>query len=119
MTSPDLGRRMHFHAFALRGRLSAAEWRELLDEAARAIDMSPVGEAACWTYPVNGEGGNGQTMVQPITESFLALDTWPDHKGAYFIICSCRAFDPNTLDYLFRRFSLRVGEQAGHRLRIT
>lgn len=89
---PDLGRRMHARGWVLRGRLSLPRWRGFLIECAAALGMEPAGEAATWKYPFKGKGGSGHTVVQPITESFLALDTWPDHDGAYLFVCSCRDF---------------------------
>ena len=51
------------------------------------------GRKLCF-YPNNaGAGGNGFTLFQPITESFIVVDTWPDHSGWYLHICSCRPFD--------------------------
>lgn len=119
MSTPPLGRRMFFHAFAIRGWMENDQWRVFLADAVCAIDMENVGSAAEWTYPlVNGAGGNGSTIVQPITESFLALDTWPDHDGAYLVVCSCRPFEPNALDYVFRKHGLVVTGGAEHKLEI-
>jgi len=118
MTSPQLGRRMHFYAVALKGSLSPDGWREFLVDVAGSIDMVPVGEAAVWTYPVNGEGGTGLTVCQPITESFIAVDIWPDHLGAYLVVCSCRLFHPLDLKYLIGKYDLVAGEEAAHRLEL-
>lgn len=119
---PPLGRVMHFHAFSLSGGMENDRWRAFLADATEAIDMEPVGEAAEWGYPLaNGAGGSGSTIVQPITESFLALDTWPDHGdrgGAYLIVCSCRPFAPGALDYVFRKHGITVTGDADHRLEI-
>lgn len=119
---PPLGRRMFFHAFSLSGWMENEQWRTFLVDCTAAIDMDAVGDAAVWTYPLaNGAGGNGTTMCQPITESFLALDTWPDHGdhgGAYLIVCSCRPFAPGDLDYVFRKHGLTVTGDADHRLEI-
>jgi S-adenosylmethionine/arginine decarboxylase-like enzyme len=114
-----LGRRMHFQAFALRGRLENERWRVVLADATAAIDMANAGDAAEWVYPLaNGAGGQGATIVQPITESFLALDTWPDHDGAYLIVCSCRPFDARALDHVLKAHGLVVTGTANHRLEI-
>ena len=69
------------------------EWEALLLDICRLMQMHPVHKAARFKYPVKGKGGVGFTIVQPITESFLALDAWPDHDGAYLFICSCKEFD--------------------------
>jgi hypothetical protein len=119
---PVLGRTMHFHGFSLSGSMENERWRVFLADATAAIDMEPAGDAAEWTYPLaNGAGGTGSTICQPITESFLALDTWPDHGdhgGAYLIVCSCRPFFPGDLDHVFRKHGLTVTGDADHRLEI-
>jgi S-adenosylmethionine/arginine decarboxylase-like enzyme len=113
-----LGRSMQFHSYALVGLLSHEQWQKFLVEVTRTIGMHPVGQPAVWDYPVNGAGGNGSTMVQPISDSFLAVDTWPDHRGAYLLICSCRQFNPRTLKELLRHWQLWVAGECGHSLRI-
>jgi len=118
MEKEPLGLSMHLHSFALSGFLSATQWHEFLNEAASHIGMRPCGTPAQWDYPVCGEGGNGSTFVQPITESFLAVDTWPDHQGAYFLVCSCRPFDAAELAPLLKTFGLRIAGEVGHSLRI-
>lgn len=113
---------MFFHAFSLSGWMENDQWRAFLIDATAAIDMVAVGDAAVWTYPLtNGAGGNGSTFCQPITESFLCIDTWPDHGehgGAYLIVCSCRPFNPADLDHVFRTHGLVVSDDAEHRLEI-
>ena len=52
------------------------------------------------------------TAVQPITESFIALDTWPDHDGAYLFVCSCRKFDMVDLVAAIRKFDLALDETS-------
>jgi hypothetical protein len=114
-----LGRSMHQHSFVLVGGLPRLRWEALLGDVAKTIKMRPAGAAAVWSYPnEDGAGGIGQTLVQPITDSFIALDTWPDHGGAYLVICSCRCFDPHPLYGLFREFGVKVRGEAGHTLRI-
>jgi hypothetical protein len=108
-----LGKRMYSQAFTLRGRLSDGDWRLFLVACAEAMDMSPAGNPAVWSYPVEGKGGFGKTILQPITESFLVADTWPDHDGAYLFICSCRKFDATQLIAPIKRFSLGLDDMSG------
>lgn len=103
---PDLGKEMYSRAIVLRGRLTVTRWRRFLIECAKAMNMTPAGEAACWGYPLNGKGGKGYTLCQPITESFLVLDSWPDHDGAYLFIASCRRFAPSKIRETIIRFGL-------------
>lgn len=87
-----LGRAVHCCGVVLRGHMRAEDWEAFLGGAAGIMGMHPVAAPARWHYPVTGLGGNGDTIVQPITESFLIVDTWPDHSGAYLFICSCKPF---------------------------
>lgn len=118
MTNEVLGRKMHCHSFSLAGVLSETNWKDFLAELTAAIDMNAAGSPAVWQYPLNGAGGTGATIVQPITDSFLIVDTWPDHKGAYLFVCSCRAFDHRTIKRVLKQWSLTVFGEVGHTLRI-
>lgn len=113
MPETPLGEKMHSLGVVLRGKPSLGVgrkqetcWLAFLHSVAEAIGMSAVDTPAVWTYPVNGKGGVGQTIVLPITESFLALDTWPDHRGAYLFVCSCRPFDRFVVDRTARSWGM-------------
>ena len=110
----ELGRRMFFRGIALQGDLPELGWRKFLILAAHAMGMSPVASAASWRYPLHdGAGGEGFTFLQPITESFVALDTWPAHQGAYLFICSCVPFAPDCLKALIKQSGLKQGRSIG------
>lgn len=110
-----LGDRMHTFGLVLHGTLSDSRWLQFLHEVALAIGMSAVADPAVWTYPLDGKGGTGQTIVLPITESFLALDTWRDHSGAYLLVCSCRPFYGEDIDAVSALFGLTSGRNGGTR----
>lgn len=108
---PELGREMYSRAIVLRGRMPVERWRRFLVACAKAMNMEAAGPPAQWKYPTGGgKGGNGYTLCQPITESFLALDTWPDHDGAYLFIASCRHFAPAQLREPIIRFGLECDQ---------
>jgi hypothetical protein len=48
------------------------------------------------------------TACQPLTESFIVLDTWDQHDGAYLHISSCQKFDITGLIAPAREFALGV-----------
>lgn len=112
-----LGQRMHAFGVVLHGSLPETRWLEFLHAVAAAIGMSAVANPAVWTYPLQGKGGTGQTFVLPITESFLALDTWPDHSGAYLFVCSCKSFAGWHIDLVAAEFGLAWGKDAETRFR--
>lgn len=109
----ELGRRMYARGFVLRGRLPVNKWKRFLVACAKAMGMAPIASPAIWKYPVNGKGGKGLTLVQPITESFLALDTWSDHDGAYLFVCSCKRFWPAQLREIIAIYGLDEDQITG------
>src|ERR1700692_5116272 len=108
-TLQELGRRVYSRGYARAGKLTVTRWRRFLVELAELIGMEPVADAATWQFPIAGKGGYGYTIVQPITESFLALDTWPDHDGAYLFIVSCRPFYSADIDSVAQLLNLESG----------
>lgn len=98
---------MHVFGVVLHGRLTRERWIEFLNECASRIGMKPVAEPKVWSYPIEGAGGLGDTIILPITESFLALDTWPDHDGAYLFVCSCRQFFSAVIEGVAIEYGLR------------
>lgn len=100
-----LGASLQVEALALRGVLDEDEWRAVLLDLTRALGMCAAWEPIVYGYPFEGKGGVGFTCIQPITESFLAVDAWPDHGGAYLVVASCKPFD--------RAVLLRVLHGAG------
>lgn len=117
--APVLGQQMFSRGMVIRGRLTMKQWRNFLVKCAKALGMSPVTSGAVWKYPIDGKGGVGATIVQPLTESFLALDTWDQHDGAYLFICSCKAFSLNPLCDVIAAFGLRAGAATpGETLRL-
>ena len=90
-----LGEKMDVVGFAVKGNTSFFEGRMLVELVVHALGMNKVHQPTYYKYPVDGAGGVGFTYIQPISESFVALDSWPDHKGAYLVICSCKPVDVN------------------------
>ena len=104
-----LGRRIYSQNIVLRGKLAEADWRVFLLECISAMGMTAAGEAGLWSYPTEtGKGGLGVTICQPMTESFIVVDCWPDWDGAYLHISSCRRFNPADLVRPMKAFGLGV-----------
>jgi hypothetical protein len=121
VAEPPLGTRMHAMGMVLHGGFDASPhppeeaWIEFLRKVAKAIGMSPVAEPVVFTYPLQGKGGIGQTVFMPISESFLALDTWSDHSGAYLLVCSCRSYASDDIDAVAAKFGLKTSHEPGQR----
>ncbi len=106
---PELGKRVWSQNIVLSGRMTEDDWRAFLLEAISAMGMSASGEAACWRYPTeNGKGGLGMTICQPMTESFMVIDTWDAHDGAYLHISSCQRFNSADLTVPAQTFGLGI-----------
>lgn len=118
-----LGERMRAFGIVLRGSLPSHRWVLLIKDVTRSVGMNPVAEPTVFTYPIDGKGGTGQTIFMPITESFIVLDTWSDHDGAYLFINSCRPFLGNEVDLVAREFGLTTDRGPFgiffHELRLT
>lgn len=102
-----LGEKMNVAGIVLRGQLPVTEWQHFLKDLTAAIGMEAVGEPAVCSYPLqNGKGGVGYTIFLPITESFLVVDTWSDHNGAFLFVCSCRSFSLQAVDDIAREYGM-------------
>lgn len=92
---------------SVKGNVSEEICKQLVKELVSQIDMTIApGEAMC-KYPVDGKGGTGYTYFQPITESFITFDAWPDLGGAYLFICSCGKFSIDTVIEVVKRYNLK------------
>lgn len=117
---PALGGRLHSFGVVLHGALSERRWCNFLSKVVEAIGMTPAALPIVFNFPIAGKGGVGMTIFQPITESFLVLDTWSDHDGAYLLVCSCKPFESKAIDLVAKEFRLRPGsgENAAFRSRL-
>ncbi len=113
---PDFGRHMHTQGAVLKGVLSETHWRAFLMRCALDMGMTSAGEPATYRYPMDGKGGNGLTIMQPITESFLVIDTWPDHDGAYLHISSCKPFALRQIMGALDEFGLELKSAASRQV---
>jgi len=96
-----LGTKLRVAGFGCLGMVAPDRLAYILTQIVAMVAMSTGGMAPqIWTYPLpDGRGGEGQTALQPLVESFLALDTWPalKHRGkaipkVYVVLASCRPF---------------------------
>lgn len=104
MTLPNekLGTKMRIAGFGCLGVVAPERLAYILSQIVAMVAMSTGGMTPkIWSYPLpDGRGGEGETAIQPLVESFLAVDTWPTlkHKGkgipkVYVILASCRPFN--------------------------
>jgi hypothetical protein len=102
MATEVLGTKMRIAGFGCLGTVPPDRLAYLLSQIVALVAMSTGGmQPQIWSYPLrDGRGGVGQTAVQPLIESFLAVDTWPAlaYKGKpvpkfYVVLASCRPFN--------------------------
>ena len=89
-----LGSHLHILALRLKGTLPKEEMVVVLKGVVKIAGMDTAGmEPAIWTYPLPGGGGGlGNTICQPLIESFVVSDDWPELKHTYVVLASCRQY---------------------------
>lgn len=103
-----LGSRLLLAGFAVKGKVDPLVAHNILRACIQAMDVKSVHTSCLYNYPADGKGGTGFTLIQPITESFLAVDSWPDHGGAYVVLASCKWFDPQAVKQVIIDMGLQV-----------
>mgnify|MGYP003395915291 CR=1 FL=1 len=101
-------------AITVIGEITKEGCSEITERIIKRIGMSAVHFPVIYRYPVDGKGGSGFTLIQPISESFLVWDTWEKLNGAYFFLCSCKGFKmTDVIEELEKSFHVKqvlVGE---------
>jgi S-adenosylmethionine/arginine decarboxylase-like enzyme len=89
--------------------------RDLLEELIVALDMTVLVPtlsvkvpALRYVDPVTGRAPNnkdfGLTLFTVISESHLAIHTWPDHQKAWVEVASCKLFEESIVEEILRKF---------------
>lgn len=94
----ELGTKMRIAGFGCEGVIDPKLLPEILARIVELASMSTGGmPPKIWAYPLpDGRGGTGETAIQPLVESFLAIDTWPKLGGlpkVYVVLASCEHFE--------------------------
>ena len=99
MTTEVLGSHMYITALKMKGTLPAGRMKTVLQEVVDLIGMHTGGlKPKIWTYPLpGGEGGVGDTVCQPLLESFIISDGWKELGHTYIILASCRRYSVQTV----------------------
>lgn len=91
---------MYVSGYALGGKRTSAEMTHILQQVVALIAMDTGGmEPKIWYYPLEDgiSGGQGETIIQPLVESFIVSDSWAEIDKTYVILASCRPYDPRTV----------------------
>jgi len=114
-----LGERLDVVAFTLKGDCSKFGAIKLVDEIIKTLDMHKAHDAVCYKYPLeDGAGGLGFSYIQPITESFICFDSWPDFDGVYLTIESCKTVNLNKVTKKIRACGYKIKQVKSFELRL-
>jgi len=110
-----LGTRLIVTGWRMAGRVAPMRLTLVLNNLVVLAGMSTGGlKPKIWSYPtLEGKGGVGETIVQPLVESLIFGDAWKDHNVTYIILASCKEYDAQAIrDYLAQEIGpvLRMGE---------
>jgi hypothetical protein len=126
-----LGSCLYVTGFALAGRLTVERLKYVLQQTVVLLGMDTGGmKPMVWVYPLpNGRGGIGETVVQPLSspdwpitivqplvESFVVADAWPELEKTYVVLASCRPFNAMALATYLQREIGRVLQQGSFEL---
>jgi hypothetical protein len=94
-----LGESLYVSVYVLRTAPARGEMERLLKKAVAFIGMDAAGmPPKAWVYPLNdGRGGVGETICQPLVESFIVSDSWRDLGKTYIVLASCRRYSPQAV----------------------
>jgi hypothetical protein len=113
-----LGERLDVVMLTLKGDSSMKSCVTLANELVIVLGMNKVHEPTFYKYPVNGQGGFGFTFIQPISESFIAIDSWSDFEGVYLLICSCKTVNLNKVSKKVRKLGFRIKQIKANELNL-
>jgi len=90
----SFGKQIFILGATLSGHIPQEDWRQFLPAILAIAGLNKSHEGHTYNYP----NDLGFIHMQPIISSFVVLDAWPAHNGAYLHICSCKEF--NSYDML-------------------
>jgi len=94
-----LGQHLYVSGYALSGKPTAESMTHILNRLVNFIGMATGGMLPkVWAYPLpDGKGGKGETILQPLVESFIVSDGWDDLDKTYVILGSCRPYNTSAV----------------------
>ena len=109
-----LGDRLHLTGWIIVGKLDYQNSGYIIASIIDSIGMTPAHGSSLCCYPAGGKGGVGFTVFQPITESFIILDAWPEREipGGYLVIGSCKSYCKEDVAQVFDNLQLDVFEAS-------
>jgi S-adenosylmethionine decarboxylase len=93
---------------------SSAAVRSLLGEVVATFGLTLVAAPLVHTFPSTAAGPGGVTALALLSESHVAIHTWPEHRGALLSLGTCRLGDHDDVDW-----ASLVQRHLGERARVT
>ncbi len=99
MKAEVLGIQLNVVGFAVAGRPSKESLALILREIVSLIGMDTAGmQPIILAYPLpTGQGSTGETIFQPLVESFIISDSYPGLDKVYIVLASCKPFDSDVV----------------------
>jgi hypothetical protein len=102
------GERLKIAGIAVKGKLSQDLCEHLTATIVDKIGLKCIPGLIKYSYPYEGGGGSGYTLIQPITESMITWDVWTDYSGGYLLIVSCKDFKIKKVTDILQHTKLKV-----------
>lgn len=109
--------------FRCRGFVAAGRARGVLKNLIRFVGMTPASDLAparahaIDEYPLNGQGGFGYTLFEPLTESYAVMDVYFDSDETEILISTCKP-ERLIVDSVLSFLAKEIGPASGGRLKL-
>ncbi len=105
MQTEVLGTKLYVSVYVVKATIAREQMERALQLIVALIGMDTAGlKAAVWNYPLpEGQGGEGETICQPLVESFIVSDSWHALAKTYVVLGSCRKYNPRVVEMYLNR----------------
>lgn len=114
----EIGERKDKVDIVVKGIVTESKVFTLINEIIKSVGMHKSYDRVYWPYPFGKAGGVGFTAVQPITESWIAFDSYPAMDGGYLEISSCKTVNLNKVTKKIRALGFKIKQIEAHELRL-
>lgn len=113
----NLGERMWVAGFKITGDIDLEAAEDIAAALIKTLGLSPAPGVHALSYPTgDGKGGVGFTLFQPITESFIVVDSYPELKTAYVLVSSCVGFEHAKVQQAIGELGWKIIDEFGRHL---
>ena len=110
-----LGADERLSCFRFRVVPSTLRCLEIIRVVIQAIEMVTDGPPDVRVYPnLDGKGGEGVQIYQPLVESFMIIGTWPAHGFTRIYLASCKPYNVDKVQEFLESFLKCKSDMSGH-----